>query len=770
MTLLGFAAGALGLSAQDALPGTQPLRLEGDLSARMVGGISRFLAAEIAASVPARTPLWRVDFASPDAYEQSVAPNRARLAKMLGVVDPRAPNPELELVAGPGSPPLAAETDRFTAQAVRWPVLDGVWGEGLLLRPKSPVRARVVALPDADQTPEMVAGLAPGLPVAAQYARRLAENGCEVIVMTLVDRGDSFSRNPRIGRSTNQPHREWIYRQAYEMGRHVIGYELQKVLSATDWLDRQGGGSRVPIGVAGWGEGGLLAFYSAALDTRIAAAAVSGYFGPREGIWQEPIYRNVFGLLGEFGDAEITRLVVPRGLVIETARMPAVEGPPAPRAGFTGAAPGRIVTPPEAEVRAEVARARQLAGPWAEAIVTVSPTGGTEALGEPVLLRLLQALGAGESALLPAGGDSRDRRVGFDSAARQQRQVAELESFTQRLLPRSSAVREDYFWRRLAGALKSPEDWREAVRPYREVFWNEILGRFPTGGVAANPRSRRILDRPGWEAHEIVLDVLPEVFAWGYLLRPKGIPPGERRPVVVVQHGLEGLPADVINEDPASRAFAAYKAFGTRLVERGFIVFAPHNPYRGEERFRLLQRQANPLGKSLFSVIIAQHEIILDWLAAQPDVDPARIGFYGLSYGGKTAMRVPAVLERYALSICSADFNEWVHKNVSTDFPRSYMFTKEWEMPEWNLGPTFNYAEMAALIAPRPFMVERGHDDGVGIDEWVAFEYARVNRLYAKLRLPERTAIEYFPGPHTINGVGTYRFLHRHLGWPEPGR
>ena len=47
-------------------------------------------------------------------------------------------------------------------------------------------------------------------------------------------------------------------------------------------------------------------------------------------------------------------------------------------------------------------------------------------------------------------------------------------------------------------------------------------------------------------------------------------------------------------------------------------------------------------------------------------------------------------------------------------------------MPEFDLGHTFNYAEMAALIAPRPFMVERGHDDGVGIDEMVAYEYAKV--------------------------------------------
>ena len=87
---------------------------------------------------------------------------------------------------------------------------------------------------------------------------------------------------------------------------------------------------------------------------------------------------------------------------------------------------------------------------------------------------------------------------------------------------------------------------------------------------------------------------------------------------------------------------------------------------------------------------------------------------------------------------------------------------------QFNLGHTFNYAEMAALIAPRPFMVERGHQDGVGPDEQVAYEYAKVPRLYAELKIPDRTAIEFFDGPHTIHGVGTFRFLHQHLKWPEP--
>jgi len=250
------------------------------------------------------------------------------------------------------------------------------------------------------------------------------------------------------------------------------------------------------------------------------------------------------------------------------------------------------------------------------------------------------------------------------------------------------------------------------------------------------------------------------------LLVPKDLKPGERRPVIVCQHGLEGVPADVINEDPKSRAFGYYKAFAARLAEQGFVVFAPHNPYRGGDEFRQLQRKANPLKKSLFSIIIAQQSRVLDWLSDLPFVDAKRIGFYGLSYGGKTSMRVPAVLDRYALSICSGDFNEWVKKNVSVDFPGSYMFSGEYEMPEWDLGHTFNYAEMAALIAPRPFMVERGHKDTVGLDEMVAYEYAKVRRLYAQLGIPEQTAIEFFDGPHTINGVGTFEFLRKHLNWP----
>ena len=270
-------------------------------------------------------------------------------------------------------------------------------------------------------------------------------------------------------------------------------------------------------------------------------------------------------------------------------------------------------------------------------------------------------------------------------------------------------------------------------------------------------------DEKGFTGHEVMLNVYEDVFAQGILLLPKGLKPGEKRPVVVCQHGLEGKPRDCIDPEKSP----VYFEFARKLVEKGYVVYVPQNPYYGKNDFRQLQRKANPLGLSLFSFIVRQHQRTLDWLETLPNVDKAKIAFYGLSYGGKTAMRVPAIEKRYCLSICSGDFNEWIGKNVSVDLDRSYMWTHEYEMYEFDLGNTFNYAEIAYLIAPRPFMVERGHDDGVGTDEMVAGEYAKVRYLYAsKLKLPERTAIDFQVGGHRIFLKGTMEFLEKHLGVP----
>src|SRR5262249_45645013 len=199
-----------------------------------------------------RKQFWKQDFSSPEAYAKSVAPNRERLRKLLGVIDDRLPVKDLEHVATTSRPALVAEAEAYKVLAVRWPVLPGVHGEALLLAPRARPAACVVAPPDAAATPEMAAGLAPIPPgQGVPFARRLAEQGCRVLVPTLVNRQDTWSGNPKLGRMTNQPHREFVYRMSFEMGRHVIGHEVQKVLAAVDWFTREK--DHPPVGVYGHG-------------------------------------------------------------------------------------------------------------------------------------------------------------------------------------------------------------------------------------------------------------------------------------------------------------------------------------------------------------------------------------------------------------------------------------------------------------------------------------------------------------------------------------
>lgn len=750
-------ATARGDDLSPPLPGTEPLTWDGDLADRMMTGLHKSVEARIATAIEKRDFQWHRDTSSAEAYEKSIAPNRQRLRKIIGLVDQRVPA-HLERIAEDDQPAMLAERPNGRVFRVRWTVLDGVTAEGLLIEPlQSPV-AHVIVLPDAGQTPEELAQ-------GQRFVWDLVAARVQVMIPVLIDRTDRWSGNDKVA-FTNQPHREWIWRQAYHMGRHIIGFEVQKVLAATDWIEsRFGQGAKV--GVAGYGEGGLIALYSAAIETRLQSCLVSGYFESRTRPWEEPIYRHVWSLTREFGDAELGAMVAPRSLIVEYSPHPRVDGPPPPVAGHrNSAAVGRITTPDWDSANGEFQRINQLVpGGFQERTLLFNKAKPSQPL-EPFSVQasapMLKSLGVSGSLNTRVVVPGRPVEIKLDSAARQHRQVVELERFVQRLVRESDSTREKYFPIATLSQPRSADGFAESVDKFRDYFRDEILGRFEDRLLPANPRTRQIYDREKWTGYDVVLDVYPDVFAWGVLLLPKEMKPGEKRPVVVCQHGRNGIPKMLIEGDDK-----AYHGYAAKLADRGYIVFVPHNPYRGEDKYRLLSRKANSIKASLFSFILAQHQQILNWLASQPEVDSKQIAFYGLSYGGETAVRIPPLLGGYCLSICSADFNDWARKVASTDAKYSFMFTVEWEMPYFDMGSTYNYGEMVALMAPRPFMVERGHGDGVAPDEWVAYEYAKVRRLYDALRIGDRTQMEVFDGVHEINGQGTFQFLETHLNWPS---
>jgi dienelactone hydrolase len=768
---LGIAAVLAATTAEggEPLPGTEPLTWEGDVAERLVAQADRFLDRQIALVAAQRQRLWRESVASPAAFEGWAEACRQALTAALGLVDPRQAFEAPQLLATTQHSARVGHGTSYDIYAVRWPAVRGVHGEGLLLVPRGTRRADIVALPDADQTPEQLCGLAPGLPPPSQFARVLAENGCRVLVPTLISRTLTRRGPPGQPGRVNLTNREFVYRPGFELGRHLLGYELQKVLAGVDWMAREGASSPARLGIIGYGEGALLALYAKTIDPRIQAACISGYLTEARRYWEEPIDRNLFGLWGQASDVELADLASAGRLVVEAASGPTVRLP------SEGGAPAQMTWPTPDDTRRAVQSchffapqrlpepARELASGRQILLASAPPRAETDAptfAGPEALTLFLQALVTQINLTLSENPPEADA-PGPDPATRQERLVQEILADTQSLLAESPYVRQTLL-RRLTSAA-SAEDYQRIAAEYRELFATRVLGRFDEPLVPPRPRTRQAYETPAWTGYEVVLDVFPDLFAYGILCVPKDIPPGQRRPVVVCQHGLEGRPQDVIGPQRKE----VYEAFAGQLAARGLVTFAPQNLYIGKDRFRSLQRKANPLGKTLFSIMVPQHQQICRWLRSLPMVDGERIAFYGLSYGGKSAMRIPPLVQDYCLSICSADFNDWVDKCASTRAPYSYVWTGEYEIFEWNLGSTFNYAEMAALIAPRPFMVERGYFDAVGVVVRVAAEYAKVQRLYeVQLRLPERCRIEWFVGPHKIHGKGTFAFLEQWLDWP----
>ncbi len=740
----------ISMAAAQSLPGTALLTGTNDLTDAYLRGVDRFMLKQTERAVLERPKYWQRNFsAGPAEYSASVTTNRQRLAHILGVRDARVPFETPELMTTLACSAVLGETRDHKLIQIRWPVMDGFQGEGLLLEPKQlPVQQNIVHIPHAGVTPEQILGITPNVMGGdAGFARPGA--GCRMVLPAVISRTknvfESVFKKP--GKKQNpqrvrMPNREFVYRPAYVMGRHIIGYEIQEVLALVDWF--RNADSAATIRVEGWGDGGMLALYAGALDERIDETVVAGYFDVRNNLWQEPLDRNVFGLLREFGDAEIATLIAPRKLTVV-----AVPGPveTITREKGDGGAAGWLVSPQADAVAREVAKARELVEPLDNTTwLTLRRTPADTALATKLTALAAQLT---SSTRVP------------DAVAREDRLIAGMSDFSQRQLTVSGATRRVFMGRL---DFTSPEAYDRSAEWYRDYYREEIMGRIRLPKLPLQPRSRIIHETSVYTCYEVVLDVLPDFMLYGYLLIPAGIPEGEQRPMVVAQHGRGGTPRTGMSREQGG--IPTYHAIGPSLVEKGYVVFLPQNPYTFEDRYRQLQRKANPLKLSLYSVIHAQYEQMFAWFKTLPQVDIARVAFIGQSYGGKTAVRVPPVMPEFCLAICTGDFNEGIIKMASTLYPFSFVFHNEYEIFEFDLGNTFNYSDLANLMAPRPFMAQRGHSDGVAWDEFVGYEYAFVRRAYMKLKLPERTEIDWFEGGHEIDLESALQFFDRFLRKP----
>lgn len=315
--------------------------------------------------------------------------------------------------------------------------------------------------------------------------------------------------------------------------------------------------------------------------------------------------------------------------------------------------------------------------------------------------------------------------------------------------------------------------------------WKALLGGWPRtrGSLRARTEVLAVEAETGgrYRLERVWFTPLPDIDVDALLLLPPAPPDSGLQPAVLIQHGLSGTPEAVVGLTPDA-ASNPYRRIGLRLVERGFIVFAPHmvggfgDPNTGQlyaahlsgiaqGRARTqLNRLAIEYGRTLMGLEMFMLSRAVDYLVAHPRVDSTRIGMYGLSQGGQSALWLPGLDTRIAATVISGYFNERFGKQlVPSDSYVAYLETEEEDKFLMGRLIAFGDAELASLICPRPLMVEHGKLDRIGWWQYVRDEFLRARSFYERLGVADRATIAIHEEGHVAEGSEALPFLERWL-------
>lgn len=263
---------------------------------------------------------------------------------------------------------------------------------------------------------------------------------------------------------------------------------------------------------------------------------------------------------------------------------------------------------------------------------------------------------------------------------------------------------------------------------FRERLLQGLGGPWPTGGdMEAKSLSTEQCD--GFTRHKVTYRIQDGETVPAYLLIPDG--DNKKRPAVAVWHQHNGA-WHLGKVEPAGLAGSPMHHTGVALAKLGYVVLCPDAACFGErqdaklkggefERFLFLKYVVD--GKCLAWKNILDMKRAIDFLVQRPEVDPDRIGCYGHSMGstftwlvgpweprlkclvGNCCLPTYAAIHRTKILHCFPNFIPGIHSHGDTP-------------------------DCAALIAPRPLLLNFGETDSGSPIEEVRTGVERIRRAY----------------------------------------
>lgn len=296
--------------------------------------------------------------------------------------------------------------------------------------------------------------------------------------------------------------------------------------------------------------------------------------------------------------------------------------------------------------------------------------------------------------------------------------------------------------------MPAPSDFQRHQRQRRALLWS-LLGDLP----ASRPPTARVLSteqREGYQLEHLELDLNGVQPVPALMLIPDRIATPAPGLLYIHWHGGDYA----TGKDELLTGREVLPPYAPVCAEKGIVTlaidswcFGGRRPYpdsadgrRGEtDTFKEMLWK----GRVLWGMMIFDEWQALNYLLGRPEVDPSRVGTFGISMGATKSWWLAALDERVACTIdlcCLTDFDELIAAQ-KLDRHGVYYFVP-------GLLKHFSTAQINELIVPRPRMSLNGRFDPLTPVSGVKKIRDHLAPLYAEQGRAEDLRIELFDCGH----------------------
>jgi dienelactone hydrolase len=304
------------------------------------------------------------------------------------------------------------------------------------------------------------------------------------------------------------------------------------------------------------------------------------------------------------------------------------------------------------------------------------------------------------------------------------------------------------------------DDWTGA-RPELQRQLREMLGLDPwPKRTPLNPVITGHIEDEDIRVEKLYFEALPGLYVTANLYLPKDV--SEPSPTILYVCGH----AIVKEGDRSFGNKVAYQHHGIWFAQHGYVCLVIDTIHRGEIEgihhgtYSYGMWWWNSRGYSSAGLEAWNSVRALDYLASRPEVDMNRVGITGRSGGGVYSWWTAAIDERIKVAVPVAGITD-LHNHVIDGTVAGHcdcMFmvnTYRWD-----------YAQVAALLAPRPLLIANSDKDSIFPLDGVVRLHSQVRDIYRLYDADDKLGLLITEGPHKDTQdlrVPTFRWFNRFL-------